>query len=79
MGRLIAIQVGLFLLPFFLFWLYVKIGRKVAFPRPTGWLVLAGLALAVAGFLVAGTQGGRPPGSDFERTRVEDGRLIRGR
>ena len=78
MARLIALQVGLFLLPFLLFWLWVKLGRRVDFPRPTVWLVLAGLALAILGFIVVGTQGGHAPGSDFAPTRVENGVLIRG-
>ena len=78
MARLIAIQVGLFLLPFLCFWLWVKLGRRVDLPRPTGWLVLAGLALALVGFAVAGVMGGREPGGDFAPATVEDGRIVRG-
>lgn len=74
MGRLIAIQLGLFLLPFLVFWLWVKLGRRVDMPRPTAWLVLAGLILAIAGFVVAGLQDGRPPGSDFVPAGIGDGR-----
>lgn len=54
MARLIAIQAGLFVLPFLLFWLYVKIGRKPTLPRPTFWLVLIGLALGMIGFVAVG-------------------------
>lgn len=77
MGRLIFLQVCLFLLPFLLFWLWVKVSQRVDIPRPTFWLVLTGLVLAGLGFLVVGSTGGQAPGSDYVPARVEDGRLIR--
>ena len=78
MGRLIAIQVGLFVLPFLLFWLWVKLGRRADIPRPTAWLVIVGLVLAIVGIVVAGLLGGREPGSDFAPARMENGDIVRG-
>ena len=78
MIRLILLQLGLFLLPFLCFWLWVKLGRRLDAPRPTFWLVIAGLVCAIAGFIVVGAVGNGEPGGDFVPTRQEDGRLLRG-
>lgn len=84
MIRLVAIQIGLFLLPFAVFVAVMAArGRAVSAgllreEAPLGRLALAGLVLVIGAFLVlAAFDGGSPTGS-YVPDRFENGRLVPG-
>lgn len=85
MIRLLAIQIGLFLLPFALWGLFRALRRDLAaegagrIETPYGRLALAGLVLVIGAFLVlAAFEGGSATGT-YVPDRFENGRLVPGR
>ena len=82
MMRVLVEEVLLFLLPFALFAFYLLIRRRNPFhfehwSNGTSWLVIAGLALAIASLVWAGfTSERRKEG--FQPTHMENGRLVPG-
>lgn len=75
--RTLVIQLGLFALPFLLFWLYLKTGRRTT-TVPVFWLALVGAALTLIGFVVFAQVDGAPPGSTYVPARVENGEFLPG-
>ncbi len=72
----------LFLLPFALFALFLILRRRnpfhlAAWSESTAWLVIAGLACVILGFIYTGVTAERPTGA-FQPPRYEGGRVVPG-
>ena len=84
MIRPILTEVGLFLIPFAVYAVYLIAKRthifdKGAWPLPIiGWLTVAALALVIGSFAYLAHFSGAPPGSTYVPAHIEDGRLIPG-
>ncbi|HYF55601.1 MAG TPA: DUF6111 family protein [Salinarimonas sp.] len=82
MTRVILGEALLFLAPFLLFAVYVALRRRnpfqvAAWEGSISWLALAGLAVAIGGFLVLGLTSERNPGA-YVPSHMENGRLVPG-
>ena len=82
MIRAIFGEALLFLLPFALFALFLVLRRRnpfhmAAWSDSTAWLVIAGLACMLIGFIITGLTAERSTGA-FEPPRLEDGRVVPG-
>jgi hypothetical protein len=82
MTRVLFAEALLFLAPFLLFAGYLALRRRnpfqvAAWEGSLSWLVIAGLALAVASFVVFGALAPRETGA-FVPPHMEDGRLVPG-
>jgi asparagine N-glycosylation enzyme membrane subunit Stt3 len=82
MARAIVSEVLLFVLPFAVFAIYLLARRRnplawEAWSGQVSWLVIAGLALAIASLLYAGIAGERQQGA-FVPTHLENGRVVPG-
>ena len=84
MARFIAFNAFFFLLPFagYAAWLVATRGTagKVAdWPIKTvGYLALSGAAVLVASLVVFTSFTGAPPGSHYERAKIENGKIVPG-
>ena len=83
MIRALSGEALLFFVPFVVFALYLMLRRRnpltlAAWSDATLWLVIAGLACAVAGVLFTAVTAERQTGA-FEPPHMEDGRLVPGR
>jgi hypothetical protein len=82
--RFVLIDILLFLLPFAAYAVWLRLGGNdpVAALRmrksPLVWLVIGGLALAIAGFLVLAQFGGAPPGELYVPPHEVDGHIVPG-
>jgi len=85
MIRQIAIEIGLFLVPFVLYALFL-VATNVGVVQPKAWaprrlvtLVIVSLLLVVASFLVLAQFSGAPPGSTYVPAHVENGKFVPGK
>ena len=88
MLRIVIQHLLLFLLPLILYAIYVAAMRQRA--RTTGgtqpswedtpwfWLVVAGIVLSIAAFVVLGISGGAPTTSEYIPPRIIDGKIVPG-
>jgi tellurite resistance protein TehA-like permease len=85
MIRQIAIEIGLFLVPFVLYALFL-VATNVGIVQPKAWtpprlvgLLIVSLLLVVASFLVLAQFSGAPPGSTYVPAHVENGKFVPGK
>ena len=79
--RAVISDVILFLVPFALFWIYVRIVKRNAAEgdlpdTPWVWLTIAGLFAAGIATLSLGFTPSHRPGQHYEPAHVENGRLV---
>ena len=84
MIRPVLTEIGVFLIPFGLYVLFLFATRS-AVMAPSSWpirmvaqLVLGSLLLVVVSFLMLAHFSGAPPGSTYIPAHVENGKLVRG-
>jgi hypothetical protein len=84
MIRPVLTEVGLFLLPFAIYAIFLIATRAGIFVKTSwsliavGWLTVVGLLLVVASFAYLAHFSGAPPGSTYVPAHVKDGRLVPG-
>lgn len=84
MIRPVLTEIGIFLIPFAIYAVYLIATRAQVFagtswPLPViGWLTALALLLIVGSFLVLAHFSGAPPGSTYTPAHIENGKLIRG-
>jgi hypothetical protein len=85
MIRQIAIEIGLFVIPFVLYALFL-VATNVGVVQAKAWtpprlaaLVIVSLLLVVASFLVLAQFSGAPPGSTYVPAHVENGKFVPGK
>ena len=84
MIRSVVVSALLFLLPFVLYFLWLGFQRRkqaeeaITTGRHYFWVGLAGVVLAVAGFVYFTDFGGAPPDSVYIPPTYQDGKLIPG-
>ncbi|MDQ8730714.1 DUF6111 family protein [Bradyrhizobium sp. LHD-71] len=84
MIRPVLTEIGLFLIPFAVYALYLiatraELFHKTSWPLPIiGWLTAAALLLIIASFAFLASFSGAPPGSTYVPAHIENGRLVRG-
>jgi hypothetical protein len=84
MIRPVLTEVGLFLLPFAIYAVFLIATRAGIFvktswsPIAVGWLTVFGLLLVVASFAYLAHFSGAPPGSTYVPAHIENGRLVPG-
>ncbi|SNY91480.1 hypothetical protein SAMN04515647_1703 [Cohaesibacter sp. ES.047] len=82
MIRVFVTQLILFLLPFLLYGGYLFLTRKMnkqAFiDAPRYWLIMAGIALSLGGFVVLSQINNNPVGGTYIPTHYENGVLVPG-
>ena len=77
-------EIGLFLLPFGVYVLFLIATRSAvtapsSWPiRLVAWLMLGSLLLVVASFFMLAHFSGAPPGSTYVPAHMENGKLVRG-
>lgn len=82
MIRPVLTEVGLFLVPFVAYAIYLIIIRsqilsRTSWPLPVvGWLAAAALLLVVGSFFFLAHFSGSPPGSTYIPAHVENGKFI---
>jgi Family of unknown function (DUF6111) len=85
MIRQIAIEIGLFLIPFVLYALFLLatnagvVPVKAWTPPRLAALLIVSLLLVVTSFLVLAQFSGAPPGSTYVPAHVEDGKFVPGK
>jgi Family of unknown function (DUF6111) len=75
-------ELGLFLLPFALFFLFLVVSRREAFAPEhwrgaRGWLAIAGVGIAISGLVVERLWLERPNGV-YHPAHIENGRFVPG-
>jgi hypothetical protein len=81
MARVIALELLLFLLPFVIYGFYLYFTRLDPLKReswehsPIYWLVIGGLLLTIAGFVLTATFTGAPPGATYKPAELQDGHI----
>lgn len=84
MIRPVLTEVGLFLIPFAVYVVFLLATRahlfdKASWPLPIiGWLTTAALLLVIASFAYLAHFSGAPPGSTYIPAHMENGRLVPG-
>ena len=84
MIRPVLTEVGLFLIPFAIYAVYLIATRAQllhtnSWPLPViGWLSVAALLLVIASFAYFAHFTGAPPGSTYVPAHIKDGRLVPG-
>ena len=84
MIRPVLTEIGIFLIPFALYALFLIATRTQVFDQSSwpmhlvGKLVLGSLLLVVVSFVFLAEFSGAPPDSTYEPAHVEDGRLVPG-
>jgi hypothetical protein len=84
MIRPIATEIGLFLVPFVLYAVFL-LATRAGVQQPDAWtlrrvasLVIASLVLMGASFVVLAQFSGAPPGSAYVPAHIEDGKFVPG-
>jgi hypothetical protein len=84
MIRPIATEIGLFLIPFVLYAVFL-LATRAGVQQPDAWtlrrvagLVIASLVLMGASFVVLAQFSGAPPGSAYVPAHIEDGKFVPG-
>ena len=84
MIRPVLTELGLFLIPFAIYAVYLVATRSqlfatVSWPLPVvGWLSAAALLLIIASFAYLAHFSGAPPGSTYIPAHIENGKLVPG-
>jgi hypothetical protein len=84
MIRPVLTEVGIFLIPFVAYAIYLVINRsellsKTSWPLPiVGWLTAGALALVILSFVLLASFSGAPPGSTYVPAHMENGKLVPG-
>jgi hypothetical protein len=84
MIRPVLTEIGIFLIPFAVYAIFLIARRhgifiKTSWPLPiVGRLVLAALLLVIVSLVLLANFSGAPPGTTYTPARVENGKLIRG-
>ena len=84
MIRPVLTEVGLFLIPFAVYALFLIATRAHIFDKTSwslsivGWLSVAALLLVVASFAYLAHFSGAPPGSTYVPAHMKNGRLVPG-
>jgi hypothetical protein len=85
MIRQIAIEIGLFLIPFAVYALFL-VATNVGIVQSKAWtpprvatLLIVSLLLVVGSFLVLAQFSGAPPGSTYVPAHVENGKFVPGK
>jgi hypothetical protein len=84
MIRPVLTEIGLFLIPFAAYVLFLIATRTHVFdkmhwsPRVISWLTLSALALMIASFGYFAHYSGAPPGSTYIPAHMENGKLVPG-
>jgi hypothetical protein len=82
--RFALVDILLFLLPFAVYAVWLRLGGNDPIAAlqlrrsPLVWLAIAGLVLAIVGFLVLAQFGGAPPGELYVPPHMHDGRIVPG-
>uniref|UniRef100_Q07T35 Uncharacterized protein n=1 Tax=Rhodopseudomonas palustris (strain BisA53) TaxID=316055 RepID=Q07T35_RHOP5 len=85
MIRPILTEIGIFLIPFAVYALYLLASRSrvlhhTSWPLPViGWLSLGALSLTILSLVLLANFSGAPPTSTYVPAHIENGRLIPGR
>jgi hypothetical protein len=85
MIRPILTEIGIFLIPFAVYALYLIASRSNVLHRTSwplhvvGWLALGALLLTILSLLLLAHFSGAPPKSTYVPAHIENGRLIPGR
>lgn len=84
MIRTVLTEIGIFLIPFAVYALFLAASRSGVFAR-SSWpvtivarLTLVALALVIAGLIGLAEFSGAPPDSTYVPAHIEDGRLVPG-
>ncbi|MCD0420167.1 MAG: DUF6111 family protein [Rhodopseudomonas sp.] len=84
MIRAVLTEVGIFLIPFVLYAIFLIATREAmlhpaSWPlRVVGWLTAAALVLVILSLLLLVQYSGAPPGSTYVPAHLENGRLVPG-
>jgi hypothetical protein len=85
MIRPILTEIGIFLIPFAVYAIYLLASRSRVFhhtswPLPVvGWLALGAMSLTILSLVLLANFSGAPPTSTYVPAHIENGRLIPGR
>lgn len=83
MIRILLTQLFLFLLPFIAYAAYLflskKMNRQAWVDAPRYWLIMAGLAVSLTGFMILTQVNNNPTGGVYVPAHMEDGKLVRGK
>jgi hypothetical protein len=85
MIRPILTEIGIFLIPFAVYAVYLVASRSQLFHRASwplhvvGWLALGALLLTILSLVLLAHFSGAPPDSTYVPAHIENGRLIPGR
>ena len=84
MIRPVLTEIGIFLIPFAIYAVYLIATRsqvlaRTSWPLPViGWLTVLALLLIVGSFLILANFSGAPPGSTYVPAHIENGKLVPG-
>jgi hypothetical protein len=84
MIRPVLTEIGLFLIPFAVYAVFLVATRthvfdKASWPLPIiGWLTVVALGLVIGSFAYLAHFSGAPPGSTYVPAHMENGRLVPG-
>ena len=84
MIRAVLTEVGIFLIPFAVYALFLLARKSGVFNRSSwpfrimSWLLLSAFLLVIVSLVLLAHFSGAPPGSTYVPAHVEDGKLVRG-
>lgn len=84
MIRPVLTEVGIFLIPFAVYAIFLIATRadvlhKTSWPLPVvGWLTAGALVLVILSFVLLANFSGAPPGSTYIPAHIENGKLVPG-
>ena len=84
MIRAVLTEVGIFLIPFAVYALFLLASKSVVLNRSSwpfrilGWLLLSAFLLVIVSLVLLAHFSGAPPGSTYVPVHVEDGKMVRG-
>ena len=84
MIRAVLTEVGIFLIPFAAYALFLLLSKSGVLNRSSwpfrilSWLLLSAFLLVIVSLVLLADFSGAPPGSTYVPAHVEDGKLVRG-